>query len=130
MFVFALGESSGKCEQLLSQINSSSAYKHLDAKGFFTLISEANVVLSQSMIDELIRLGVSSEEVVKKIPVVETDREKGETGLLVTFSSNLNRGKINLQLLNHAIKYSESKEALILQILSLIQLADFKSILF
>lgn len=77
------------------------------------------------MVDELIKLGVDPKELIQSIGLVVPDTETNESLLLSSFSQELDRGQINLELLNHAITYSETKDALVLRILSLIQLADF-----
>ena len=128
MFVFALGESSGSCKILLENINHQSEY-HTDAASLFSRLAEANVVFSSSMVDELIRLGVDPQGIVTKTSIFTSDDTQTDTNLLLSFSRQLKSEEINLRLLNHAIKHSESQQGLILQILSLIKLADFQNIL-
>lgn len=73
MFVFALGESSGSCEKLISHLNDDPSQARLDPAEFFSLITNTKLVLSSSMIDELIKLGLDPQQIVMKTSVLAFD---------------------------------------------------------
>jgi hypothetical protein len=123
MFVFTLGE----CETISNFVTILSTEDRTvkqNVERIYKDLTACNIVFSDSMLSDFVDLGLNPELILKSGTF--TKFQPDADFQIANFDPALQQGKINLRMLNYVIQNSDSKQPLVMQVLSLVEMISFK----